>query len=373
MMKLRSSKLWISLLISLVVIGGCGLYVMKNVPLRTAIIRTFAKGGWYVESEGDTIYTMGYFGIRKYHYNENNELTLLSSNDSFCKNTLIARSAIIEGDLIYLICRSYLSGIYEKGDKDYTNGALIVMNKRDMSIIKQIPASIKYVEGQLLNDKLILSGILGYDIYDVSDRKSPMLEYEYRTPKRSEFQGVAAFQKDSCDYVVFSRYTEGVQIWNVTESKAPKEVAFIPMNSRGSMSFDVVVDYPYVYSTVAPDNSAFGTDKDKRGIAVYNISDFANITSTEILVPKDQWYTVKVGDKEPTCIEKYQNEVFVNFADKGVAVFDVTNPNQVKFEQTLSIGNDGGHVQPFHITETGVIVSGNYWWDDTYVYKYDNK
>lgn len=370
-MKQRSKKLWIGIFAFLVVIGGCGMYVIKNVPLRMSIIRTFAKGGWYIESEGDTIYTMGYFGVRKYHCDENNELSLLASNDTFCKNTLIARSAIIDGDLIYVICRSFLSGIYESGDKDYTNGALIVLNKSNLSIKKQIPASIKYVEGQLLNDKLILSGILGYDIYDVTNRYSPVLAYEYRTPKRSEFQGVAAFQQDSCDYVVFSRYTEGIQIWNVTDARASKEVAFVPMNSLGLMSFDVVVDYPYVYSTVAPDNGAFGTENDKRGIAVYNISDFENITSTEYLVPKDQWYSAKVGDKEPTCIEKYQNEIFVNFADKGVAIFDVTNPSQANFVQTLNIGNDGGHVQPFHITEMGLIVSGNYWWDDIYVYKYD--
>ena len=30
-----------------------------------------------------------------------------------------------------------------------------------------------------------------------------------------------------------------------------------------------------------------------------------------------------------------------------------------------------GEKEQLHITEMGLIVSGNYWWDDIYVYKYD--
>ena len=75
-----------------------------------------------------------------------------------------------------------------------------------------------------------------------------------------------------------------------------------------------------------------------------------------------------MGDKEPTFIEKKGNYVYVNFAEKGLAEFDVTNPSSPQFIKTIEINNDGGHVQPFHILSNRVVLSGNYWWKDIYVY-----
>ena len=202
----------------------------------------------------------------------------------------------------------------------------------------------------------------------IPSRKTPILVYKYRTPERSEFQGVDTFTKDSVDYVVFSRYTEGIQIWNVTDMHHPKEVAFVPTNVDGCMTFDVTVDYPFVYSTLAPGNGSFNTAKDQRGIIVYNVEDIYNIKTMKVTIPKDQYYNVKVGDKEPTFIEKKGNYVYVNFAEKGLAEFDVTNPSSPKFIKTIEINNDSGHVQPFHILPNRVVLSGNYWWKDIYVY-----
>lgn len=359
--------LWLfPLLIVLVLVCG---YCFKNVYYRTAIIRTFAKGSWYIDSEKDTIYTMGYYGVQKYLYKGNKQIVLLSENNEFCKNTQIARSAVIDSNYIYVITRSYLGGVAETGQKDYHNGSIIVMRKSDLHIIKTIMANIKYVEGKIINNKLVVSGILGFDIYDVTDRKSPNLVCKYRTPKRSEFQGLDTFTKDSADYVVFSRYTEGIQIWDITDRKNPKQKAFVPTNTNGCMTFDVVVDYPYLYSTLAPSNGVFKSDKDERGIIVYDLKDLSNIKSSKVIIPRTQWYSVNVGDKEPTFIEKYQNRIYVNFADKGLAEFDISNPSNPKFKGTTDVGNNGSHVQPFHIVSGGIIVSGNYWWDDLYVYE----
>lgn len=53
---LKQKRIWFSsILIVLVLAGG---YCFKNVYYRTAIIRTFAKGSWFIDSEKDTIYTM---------------------------------------------------------------------------------------------------------------------------------------------------------------------------------------------------------------------------------------------------------------------------------------------------------------------------
>ena len=252
-------------------------------------------------------------------------------------------------------------------------GVIVVMRRNDLAIIRNIPADIKYVEGKIVKNKLVVSGIMGYDIYDVTNREYPVLAYKHRTPQRSEFQGCDTFTKDSMDYVVFSRYTEGIQVWNITNIHHPKEVALVPTNADGCMTFDVTVDYPYVYSTLAPSNGSFNTENDKRGIIVYDLNDLHNISTKKILIPRNQWYNVKVGDKEPTFIEKTGNKIYVNFADKGLAEFDITSPNFPRFIKTTDVNNCGGHVQPFHIISGGVILSGNYWWKDIYVYETKSK
>lgn len=67
---------------------------------------------------------------------------------------------------------------------------------------------------------------------------------------------------------------------------------------------------------------------------------------------------MKVGDKEPTFIEKAGNRIYVNFADKGLAEFDITSPDFPQFIKTTAVNNCGGHIQPFHILSGG----GNIEW-----------
>ena len=81
------------------------LYVYKNTPLRTAIYRSFAKQTVYLYSEADTIYSFGYFGVRKQLIDkENGNIKLLKANDDFCSNCfvghLIGRSGVIKGDYL---------------------------------------------------------------------------------------------------------------------------------------------------------------------------------------------------------------------------------------------------------------------------------
>lgn len=133
-------------IVSIVLILLVTIFIYNNVYYRTAIIRTFAKGSWYVTSERDTVYTMGYYGIRKYLLKDT-IFKLLSEQDEFCNNTLIARSAVINNDVIYVLCRSYLPGITTVDDADYSNGALVVLEKNSLAVKEIIKSDIKYVEG----------------------------------------------------------------------------------------------------------------------------------------------------------------------------------------------------------------------------------
>ena len=109
MMHLKKRYFIVSLISIFIVSFG---YIYKNIPLRTASYRSFYKQSTYIISEGDTIYSFGYFGVRKQVLENNGNLRLLAENDSFCHNCfvghLIGRSGVIKGDYLYVATRSYL-------------------------------------------------------------------------------------------------------------------------------------------------------------------------------------------------------------------------------------------------------------------------
>ena len=61
-MKTTKNKI---LFTSILIIFITSIFLYKNIPLRTAIYRKFAKQTVYIISEVDTIYSFGYFGVRK--------------------------------------------------------------------------------------------------------------------------------------------------------------------------------------------------------------------------------------------------------------------------------------------------------------------
>lgn len=352
--------------------------IYNNVYYRTAILRTFAKGSWYVTSERDTVYTMGYYGIRKYLSKEG-KLELLAEQDDFCNNTLIARSSVINDEVIYVMCRSFLPGITEVDDDEYNNGAIIVLNKSNLEIKKVIFSDIKYVEADAESGLLVVSGLQGFDIYNIEDQKNPRVVQSYRYPQRKEFQGMDVYNHGDSLYLAVATYAAGFEIWNISDTDSIYQVRSVSMgaikdmsdkNCSGNMVFDLLVDYPYLYATMAPLNKTFGKNEEVRGAVIYDIE--KNIAKV-VKIPYASWYSVGIGDKEPTFIDKYGDCVVTNFADKGIAVFKIDNKGGMRYLRTEDVGNDGAHVQPIHITNEGLVISGNYWWSDIYEKKvFDN-
>ena len=73
------------------IVFSLGTYVYKDIPLRTAIFRTVAKGNNYLISEKDTLYSFGYYGVRKWLTDSIGNMMLIAENDEFCKNRFIGR------------------------------------------------------------------------------------------------------------------------------------------------------------------------------------------------------------------------------------------------------------------------------------------
>lgn len=377
-------KKYLFIILLLLIFGVCGV-VYKNMPLRNAIFRSFAMGNTFLISEADTVYSFGYYGVRKSVIN-NDKLSILAENDEFVNNCfvgrLVGRSGIINGDYIYVAARSSLGGDYVSHNENYIDGKLLVLRKKDLSIVQEIKSDIKLIEVKMSGNHIIVTGLKGFDIYDISRPDSLTVTYMYRSERFTEFQGLELFDVDSCSYIAFARFAEGISIWDMSDPKNPYVVKDIAIQDtlvngnvlpKGLQNFRIKLNYPYLYATLAPMSGYFGKKEDLRGIMVYDLSDINNIKSKVCLIPKEDYYTTKTGDPEPTHLDIYENRLYVNFGEKGVAVFNVTQPFNPIYENIVDANNDGAMILPLHINHRGILFIGDYYWPDIYFKKLDEQ
>lgn len=374
--KYRKALYFFPLILALVCLS---IYIYKNIPLRTAIFRSCAQGNNYLISENDTLYSFGYYGIQKWLVDDNGEMKLLAENEDFVENRfcgrLMARSGVINDSIIYVVSRSYLAGPDTLTESDYLNGKITIMRKKDLSVVREINSDIKLIEAKKYKNKLIISGLKGFDIYDISNSTNIKAIYKYRQRDFTEFQGLEIFEQRDSLYIVFARFAEGISVWNITNCQEPYILQNISIKSiknkgvclpEGLQIFRVALKYPYLYATVAPMSSYFETSKDRRGVIVFDISDLNDIKSHVSLIPPKYNYKTLIGDCEPTHLSLYKNKLYVNYGEKGVAVFDIRHPFNPNFENVIDVANDGNMILPIHINHRGIIFSGDYYWSDIY-------
>lgn len=100
---------------------------------------------------------------------------------------------------------------------------------------------------------------------------------------------------------------------------------------KGFHSFDAIVNYPYVYATLASDSNIVEQDKElhtnqrKMGILTLNISDLTNITATMQYIPSDKMGFYGGTDTPPNIIRRVGDYVLVNNGELGIAIFDISN------------------------------------------------
>ena len=373
---MKIKKICIILCIPFCLVSYC---IYKNTPIRTAIFRSFVKGNWYLISEKDTLYSFGYYGVKKWLINSSNKLKLLEENKDFCNNTyigyLIGRSGVINNDYLYLASRSYLGGNDSVSTSGYINGKLLILKKNNLKILKEIPSDIKFTDIKIFKNHLFVSGLKVFDIYEILKPDSLDLIYKYRQNEFTEFQGITFFQKDSCTFIAFARFAEGISIWDITNPPKTHEVKKINIpnmlsctsgNSNGLQCFDIEYKAPYLYISLAPMIYTFNKKNDKRGVITCDISDFNNIKYYFSPIAKKDWYKKKIGDPEPSYIDIYKNKLYTNFGEKGIAIFDISNPSKPRYEGIIDITNNNNLIQPIHINHRGILFAGDYYWPDIY-------
>lgn len=350
-----------------------------NIPFRTALLRSVVKQNMYLLCEEDTLYSFGYNGVQKWLILDNGEKKLIANNDEFCKNTfvghLVGRSGDLKGPYLYVACRSYLGGFDEIDNPNYRNGRLIVMRKKDLSIIFSQDVDIKLNEAKICNNQLVVSGMNGFNIYNITNLQFPKLEYSFRNKSGyKEFQGVDFFEVKNKKYILFSNFALGISIWDMTvpsKTRCLKEINIKETQYKhknlpnGLQIFHSYIDYPHVYSTVSTMNAYFETKTDKRGIIVYNISNLDSISSIFVPIPNKFWYKKNPKDGHPSFICKYNNNIYTIFSEKGIAIFNIKKRGILKFDKTIDVA-DGNAVWPICINHKGFIFSADMFWNRIY-------
>ena len=357
-------------------------YVYINVPLRTAIFRSFAKGTVYLTSDQDTLYVFGYAGVQKYLVSDPSNPVLLAENDLFCNNCfighLIARSGVVNGDYLYVACRSYLGGSDTNPDENYIDGKMLVLRKKNLSIVTEYMSDIKLIEAKIKDSLLVVSGLYGFDIYNI--KNTPYLKslYKYRQQNFTEFQGVDFIERDSILLLAFGRFGNGVSLWDISDLNNIRSIydfSFSDTLSNGQtikgrlQCFNLLYKKPYLYATIAPIKEAFEKEDDLRGVLIFDLLNLEKIQVSFTEIPRQFYYKTLIGDPEPTYISEYKNRLYTNFGEKGIAVFNLKTSNKVTFEKIIDAGNNGNMILPLHINSKGVLFTGNYYWNVFYSYQ----
>lgn len=358
------------------------IFVYTNVPLRTAIFRSFEKQSVYIVSDNDTLYNFGYFGVQKLLVNrQDGSTTLLKENSAFTHNCfvghLIGRSGAIRGNYLYVAARSYLGGKDTSNVDGYLNGEFLILRKSDLQLIKQIPVDFKMIEAKVYEKYLLITGMFGFNIYNTSNPQNPKVIYSYRTKRYEEYQGCDFFKNGDNIYFAIARFGDGVSIYRLETSKVSK-IVDLPIKgtptSSGALGdglqvFRLTVQYPYIYATLGPIKNYFGTKNDKRGIIIYNISNMNDIRKVAVLVPRQYYYSRVTGDPQPSHIATYRNKIYVNFCEKGVAEFSIpTNRTQSRFLKLLNIF-DSKMILPICIDSKGMMYVGSFYNEDIYTHQ----
>lgn len=130
----------------------------------------------------------------------------------------------------------------------------------------------------------------------------------------------------------YSLDSQNRSLWYIIENPTT------PSQPYGLHAFDAVVNYPYVYATIAPSSTASTYDKEhntnirRMGVLTLDISDLTNITATEQLIPVEDMGLYYGGtDSSPITIRKINDRIYLENSEKGIAIYDISTPSTPRY------------------------------------------
>lgn len=265
----------------------------------------------------------------------------------------------------------YMDDLYfDTNDIDkssYINGKLVVLNKSDLSVVNTYHLDLKGTELHVRDNKLVMSLLRGFNVYDISDPKSPKLTFAHRYPGYKECQGIDTYEANGHIYAFICNYSLGFTVVDITDVENPviktineDDVIYNGVSQKGkAYNFDVVVDYPYAYLTHCTTKNYIGSDEDWRGVLTIDLSSLDNIKSSLTAVPKNLLYNKMSGDHCPISIAKYGNTLFIDNGEKGILSFDISNKEKPSFQEIVSTG-ENSQIGAIRTTQDGrIFISEN--------------
>lgn len=140
------------------------------------------------------------------------------------------------------------------------------------------------------------------------------------------------------------RYTDiHSYLWKDHYDIVGKDFSSIGITLKAGSTFDVVVDYPYVYCSYAQPTAVIqaylngGEDCRVQGVLALDISDLENIQGVLHEIPLLDCQTDVTGDPKPCSIEKFENGIYLGMGDNGIAKFDVDGMN-AEYKGLINVG-----------------------------------
>ncbi len=247
----------------------------------------------------------------------------------------------------------------------YVNGTLEVLDN-NLNTINRLNSDIKFVSCKSIGNILVVTGLWGFNIYDIQEKSNPVLLSSHRDMSYTEYQSVDFFSsEDGRLLACFANYSKGMSIWDISNPVEPTIVCKIPHNnlviddfrlsSATMYTFDLVADYPYVYSTFAVKGDDFQTNNDCRGIICYRVDDLNNIKIKLYPMDSNDWFTKSTDDLQPTVIRKYQDYLYINAAEKGIAYYKIGDNKELSYIGVIPV--DDMTIKAFDISD-GRIYAG---------------
>lgn len=229
---------------------------------------------------------------------------------------------------------AYRFGQGVPSDWTANNGALAVFDKNTLEHKLTITSTGKVSSVSAYGDYIITGNQRGgWALYFIKQNFSSEIElvklYEEQILSvdiGGEWQGGEIFVHNNTLYVAFANYTRGVKIYKITTNNTASGTSVetvVEYSYPGNTHcFDVTVDSPYVYATIAPipgnATKPENPEDDTRlmGIVVLNIdNDTLNGEPQTVLIPAEyrgDYRDTPSADSMPNIIKRRGNDLYIN-------------------------------------------------------------
>ena len=255
--------------------------------------------------------------------------------------------------------------------KNDVGGYLDIIRLSDFSLANTITYSRKEltVKGRTLyfgkshytatyNNSLlcVTQQIGGWSLYDISSTpENPKLLYEYDCRETydsdgsgfEEYQQPTFFSDGEKVYLAIAGYDRDlIRIYDVTTPDSPTLVYSCnirnlwngDLKSKSLHTMGIACSYPYIYCTIAPySNKSNGETME--GVAVVDVSNINEVSVSLFKIPNIYRHQYNKGETSPTNITISGNYLFMDNYDKGVSMWNISDPKYPVYIKNIPVNS----------------------------------